>query len=296
MSSIASPRDSSVSGRRGATPTTSSRPSLDLPLPRLAEASSSLHADAPAAPPKRSRAALREYYKLRSAAAAVAKGEDLSQANDAASEASSIHDFPLYEASELDQENFDTEEYVRRILKRQNLMELLATYNSVLGDIRALDAERKALVYDNYSKLISATETIEKMRKSMETGEPVACTLDVVIDEIYTKAEKMKKNMSEAFDGAEHQWAEQEAKMAKAKAAARNILEIPERVRNLVSEGNHEEAKLIWERARAILQRWKDREVGGSDVIECMEDGDAALRGEPPNEKSWVKIKNARVQ
>lgn len=32
------------------------------------------------------------------------------------------------------------------------------------AEIKGLDGERKALVYDNYSKLISATDTIRKVR------------------------------------------------------------------------------------------------------------------------------------
>ena len=32
-----------------------------------------------------------------------------------------------------------------------------------LVDIRNLDGERKSLVYDNYNKLIAATETIRKV-------------------------------------------------------------------------------------------------------------------------------------
>ncbi len=32
------------------------------------------------------------------------------------------------------------------------------------SEIRGLDGERKALVYDNYSKLITATDTIHKVR------------------------------------------------------------------------------------------------------------------------------------
>lgn len=31
-------------------------------------------------------------------------------------------------------------------------------------EIKGLDGERKALVYDNYSKLITATDTIRKVR------------------------------------------------------------------------------------------------------------------------------------
>jgi len=39
------------------------------------------------------------------------------------------------------------------------------------ADIRNLDGERKSLVYDNYNKLIAATETIRKvpfLRKALE--------------------------------------------------------------------------------------------------------------------------------
>lgn len=44
------------------------------------------------------------------------------------------------------------------------LEDLLRLYTQVVGEVRALDAEKKALVYDNYSKLIAATETIRKVR------------------------------------------------------------------------------------------------------------------------------------
>lgn len=65
--------------------------------------------------------------------------------------------------SEIDSESFDAEAYIKARLKDSSLEELLKTYTRVLGEIRALDAEKKALVYDNYSKLITATETIRKV-------------------------------------------------------------------------------------------------------------------------------------
>lgn len=65
--------------------------------------------------------------------------------------------------SEIDTEGFDADAYVKAKLKDSSLEELLRTYTRVLGEIRALDAEKKALVYDNYSKLITATETIRKV-------------------------------------------------------------------------------------------------------------------------------------
>lgn len=67
--------------------------------------------------------------------------------------------------SEIDADGFDADAYVKSKLKDSSLEELLRTYTRVLGEIRALDAEKKALVYDNYSKLITATETIRKVRE-----------------------------------------------------------------------------------------------------------------------------------
>lgn len=91
------------------------------------------------------RAALREYYNLRASAPRI--------------------DVPDSEVptSDIDVADFDAEEYVAKVAAQSSLEELLRLYTRVVGELRALDAEKKALVYDNYSKLITATETIRKV-------------------------------------------------------------------------------------------------------------------------------------
>ena len=161
MSTIASPRESSVTGRRIpliSTPTSSSRPSLDLDpssSPNLSSSSTNPQ-------PKRARAALREYYNL--------KKPTPSQIPEDASETSSIHSYAFsdVEQSEVDKENFDAEAYVKRVLREKDLKELLVLYAGILREIGALEVEKKALVYDNYSKLISATEMIGRLRGGMD--------------------------------------------------------------------------------------------------------------------------------
>jgi hypothetical protein len=66
-------------------------------------------------------------------------------------------------ATEIDTPDFDAEDYVAKVIAKSSLEELLRLYTRVVGEVRALDAEKKALVYDNYSKLITATETIRKV-------------------------------------------------------------------------------------------------------------------------------------
>lgn len=167
MSTIASPRDPTTSFRRTnssqavGTPTSSARPSLDIPR----STTSSPNPGSGPIPPtnKRSnRAALREYYNLKKTPAAATppllEVTDTDSVGDAAE--TSYSEVPL---SDIDADGFDADAYIRLKLKDSSLEELLKTYTRVLGEIRALDAEKKALVYDNYSKLITATETIRKV-------------------------------------------------------------------------------------------------------------------------------------
>jgi hypothetical protein len=289
MSTIATPRDPSVNGGRRipiiSTPTSSSRTSLENP--RSAEPSPN-RSTAPQ--PRRNRAALREYYNLKN----VPEG----QQGDGASEESSIHDFSEVQEGELDRAGFDAAAYVKQVLETQSLGELLRTYNGVLTDIRALDAERKALVYDNYSKLITATETIRKMREKMDPLNPVATTLDPAIASIYARAEAIREELRASMPEAKRREMEMGAEERRELLRKRRrrdvvvrVLETPEKVRGLVADGREEEARKLWETTLALLERWKERGVGGDDVQLCIDDGEAALRGEPPSENSWSSIK-----
>jgi len=76
--------------------------------------------------------------------------------------------------TDLDREGFDGKDYVDKIVREKNLNTLITMENDLVQgmsrqtlvdqDIRNLDGERKSLVYDNYNKLIAATETIRKVR------------------------------------------------------------------------------------------------------------------------------------
>lgn len=66
-------------------------------------------------------------------------------------------------SSDIDVQDFKADEYIAKVVAESSLEDLLRLYTRVVGEVRALDAEKKALVYDNYSKLISATETIRKV-------------------------------------------------------------------------------------------------------------------------------------
>ncbi|PTB62392.1 hypothetical protein BBK36DRAFT_1129237 [Trichoderma citrinoviride] len=282
MSTIASSRNPQPPLRRtpSGTPTSSARPSFDVS--RSAVSSPVLGASQPAtgssipgaSSNKRSnnRAALREYYNLRAAAAASASTPSTPR----------IVEVPDSEvpASEIDAPDFNLDEYLQKIVAESSLQELLKLYTRVLGEVRALDAEKKALVYDNYSKLITATETIRKMRANMDPLNPMATTLDPAIAHIYSQASAIQESLRKlvpAPDSEEGKAREAQQRRQRTRQLAIEVLATPERLQALVREGRFEEARRQWEMPRKLLEVWKQKGVGGDDVQACIDQGDAAI-------------------
>ncbi|RYP08892.1 hypothetical protein DL764_001602 [Monosporascus ibericus] len=319
MSTIASPREASLPRRMpsGLTPTSSTRPSLDVPRSPNPSISSPSLSNPPTTTTRRNRAALREYYNLPKSPVALAtpsvevtdplgiqgvEGAEQEQQSEVA-------------ASELDAADFSAEAYVARALAESGLEELLRLYTRVVGETRALDAEKKALVYDNYSKLISATETIRKMRSKMDPLNPMASTLDPAIAQIYTQATAIRDSLrasiptppttisstfstpspfstSPADDTEE---VARQKRRLRTKQLALEVLETPDKLRALVAGGRAEEARRMWETPRRLLLLWREKGLGGPDVEACVEDGDAALRGEGGKERARASGESRRV-
>ncbi|KAI1137711.1 Vps51/Vps67-domain-containing protein [Hypoxylon sp. FL0543] len=302
MSTIASPREplrrmNSYAG--GTTPTSSARPSLDVsrsplgsPNPNSSSPNlnpnpnSSAHATANPSATKRSRAALREYYNLKKQQPAPTV-----EVTDPSGETSGggHEHYSEVPPSEMDKEGFDADAFVKKALAENGMEELLRLYTRVLGETRALDAEKKALVYDNYSKLITATETIRKMRANMDPLNPMASTLDPAIAQIYSQASAIRDSLRKSVpppDASRAEAEEARRRRARTKQLAIEVLDAPAKVRALVSEGRLEDARQAWKMPRRLLLVWKEQGLGGVDVDACIEDGDAALKGEP-SKGSW---------
>lgn len=56
------------------------------------------------------------------------------------------------------------------------------------------------------------------------------------------------------------------------------MLATPEKLRSLIAQGRTAEAMKQWELPRKLLVIWKDKEIGGSDVQHCIDEGDGILQ------------------
>ncbi|KAH0551401.1 hypothetical protein GP486_007383 [Trichoglossum hirsutum] len=281
MSTIASPRLSITSL---GTPSSSRRASIDTS-----------QANSPSRPPKPlshqprrgNRAALRDYYGLR--------------ANDSAPAVVQTEPAAV-EESEMDREGFQAEEYLGRVMEKQRLEEMLTVEGGLVND-----GERKALVYDNYSKLITATDTIRKMRSNMDPLTPTTSTLPPALSHIAETASTLATILHERTppspfspslprrslvttpatandsNGGKEEKEEEEEEGEGASARKRRdqvrtvkwVLDAPNRMREMIKDGRREEAEREWEVVRGILANWE----GVRGVEEVRREGEEALRG-----------------
>ncbi|CAK4084711.1 unnamed protein product [Aphanomyces euteiches] len=66
---------------------------------------------------------------------------------------------------------FLVDEYVKDMLESMGMDELLRRDDQMIKEIKELDTNMQMLVYENYNKFISATDTIRKMKSNVETME-----------------------------------------------------------------------------------------------------------------------------
>lgn len=80
--------------------------------------------------------------------------------------------FPsTYDPTNIDSPGFDPETYVTKLLRESRLTHLIDKEQLLTKQIKTLDNEMQTLVYENYNKFISATDTIRQMKKDFKTME-----------------------------------------------------------------------------------------------------------------------------
>lgn len=114
----------------------------------------------------------------------------------------------------------------------------------------------------------------------MDPLNPMASTLNPAITQIYNQANSIRETLRSSVpapDSEEGQKLEAQSKEQKAREVVSQVLATPGRLRELVEDGKFNEAKSQWELPRRLLQSWKDKGIGGDDVQECMDVGDAVV-------------------
>jgi hypothetical protein len=241
---------------------------------------------------RRNRAALRDYYNLKNAAGSVDDASSVSGSRSSSIDPSSRltdsrngghhqasasasafgSQVPESRLEALDRDGFDAGAHVRQLLETESLKELLRTENALVGEVRGLDGERKALVYDNYSKLIDAMDTIRRMRSNMDPLAPSTSTLAPAISHIAETAAGLADELNNANANAGPlERNGEDAKRTRQAAIVQWALDAPSRLKTLVDQGKIEEAEEEKQKVEMLLHQWSG--VSGVEELQrqCAE-------------------------
>ncbi|KAH0845614.1 hypothetical protein AYO21_05540 [Fonsecaea monophora] len=293
----------------GGTPSSSVRPSIDLARNNASSPSPSLAAP-PSSTQRRNRAALRDYYNLKSKAASqerrdVSRSASITSATSDSTIATTSTAIPETTPSltaHLDDPSFDAETFVSELLKTASLRDILKTESALVSEIRTLDGERKALVYDNYSKLIKAVGTIAEMQKGMHKDKEQDMRANVLarqkseqssgLDGVALLGEKLDvllkvvKDISPSVPDGERAAQVTEARRKRTqKDIVKWALEAPTRLQQMVDREESEEAEREYVAITEVLDNWNG--VGGVEELRarCAKVMRTAKEGTSPSEQ-----------
>ena len=89
----------------------------------------------------------------------------------------------------LDDPSFDLTSYLQG-LNEKPISELLRTENSLIKQIRILDGDRKALVYDNYGRMITASDTMKRIHTQLDPLSPRRDEFNVILSRLHATTEE----------------------------------------------------------------------------------------------------------
>ena len=90
---------------------------------------------------------------------------------------------PRQQAGGLDSAAFDADRYLAQLLRTARLKALMQKHVDMSTEIKTLDSDMQNLVYENYNKFISATDTIRSMKSNVGSMDTSMLSLKEMIGE-----------------------------------------------------------------------------------------------------------------
>ncbi|ETI52637.1 hypothetical protein F441_04228 [Phytophthora nicotianae CJ01A1] len=152
----------------------------------------------------------------------------------------------------IDSPGFDPKIYVKELLETRGLNDLLTTDDQLIREIKELDTNMQMLVYENYNKFISATDTIRKMKNNVASMEDEVGRVVKSMDTITSKSESINVALAPHRSKVE--------KLIGVRRLLKRfefIFELPQRLNTAVKQKEYANATKYYLLARRILGRYE---------------------------------------
>ncbi|KAG5284653.1 hypothetical protein AALO_G00029020 [Alosa alosa] len=147
--------------------------------------------------------------------------------------------------------HFDPEVYLNKLRKECSLGELMDQESCMVKQIRSLDSDMQTLVYENYNKFISATDTIRKMKNDFKKMEDEMDCLSANMSAITEFSAKISGTLQDQHT--------QITKLSGVHTLLRKLqflFELPARLNKCLELQAYAQAVSSHRRARCVLQQY----------------------------------------
>ncbi|NWW97759.1 VPS51 protein, partial [Caloenas nicobarica] len=149
--------------------------------------------------------------------------------------------------------HFDPEVFLNKVRSECPLGQLLAREAALGREIRALDSDMQTLLYENYNKFISATDTIRKMKVDFRRMEAEMDDLAANMAAISTSSARVSAALQDR-----HRRGAQLAGVQALLRKLQSLVEVPGRLRRWAAPGAEPARALrCHARARAVLRHYR---------------------------------------
>ncbi|KAL1917285.1 uncharacterized protein VTP21DRAFT_4941 [Calcarisporiella thermophila] len=158
--------------------------------------------------------------------------------------------------NDIDNASFDPDRYLQRILREKSLNTLMQRDNDLVTEIRQLDSDMKTLVYENYNKFISATDTIRKMKSNVEDMDSEMKRLSENMSKITTACSSINSVLAPRRDRID-----QLSSIHSLLRKLQFIFELPTYLDHCLQSQSYRQAVLHFARTSQLLERYRHLSV-----------------------------------
>ncbi|XP_032513198.2 vacuolar protein sorting-associated protein 51 homolog [Danaus plexippus] len=166
----------------------------------------------------------------------------------------------------IDGNNFNSEMYIECLLKCATLRQVMDKEAEVVTQSQYLQSEMQTLVYENYNKFISATETVRKMRSDFQIMQEEMNKLSENINKITTFSSTISENLKES------------GTTVNRLCNTRQLLDklqfvflLPTQLNKAIEENRYMDAVNDYTHAQRVLQKYGSQPSFQSIQTECSE-------------------------
>lgn len=162
--------------------------------------------------------------------------------------------------------NFNPDMYLDVLLKHANLKQIMDKEAEIVTQSQFLQSEMQTLVYENYNKFISATETVRKMRTDFKIMQEEMNKLSDNMNKITSFSAQISDSLKESGNNVSRL------------CGTRQLLDklqflflLPSQLNKAITEGRYADAVHDFTHAQRVLQKYGNQPSFQSIQTECSE-------------------------